>query len=185
MNDKRIVALFLERSEQAVEEVSRKYGKLCQHLARGIVASEEDVMECVHDAYMALWNTIPPERPGSLRAYLTRILRNIAYDRRDRQNAALRDSRLEISLQELEGVLPDGSDPDRMLSSVIIRQTLNQFLRSLSKKDRFLFLRRYYYLDTCREIGRMTGMSESAVSTRLGRLRSELKRLLSMEGIYV
>ena len=158
MDDKRIIALFLERSEQAVEAVSQKYGKLCKHLAQGIVDSEADAMECVNDAYMALWNTIPPEHPASLRAYLTKILRNIACNR---------------------------SDPDRMLDSAIIREALNQFLRSQNKKDRFLFLRRYYYLDTCREIARMTGMSESAVSTRLGRLRSELKELLSKEGICV
>ncbi len=185
VDDKRIIALFLERSEQAVEAVSQKYGKLCKYLAQGIVDSEADAMECVNDAYMALWNTIPPEHPASLRAYLTKILRNIACNRSDHQVAARRDSRLELSLQELENVLPAGSDPDRMLDSAIIREALNQFLRSQNKKDRFLFLRRYYYLDTCREIARMTGMSESAVSTRLGRLRSELKELLSKEGICV
>ena len=80
VDDKRIVGLFLERSERAIEAASRKYGKLCLHIAKGIVESDADAAECVSDAYMALWNTIPPEQPASLRAYLTRLLRNIAYD---------------------------------------------------------------------------------------------------------
>lgn len=185
MDDKRIVGLFLERSEQAIEAVSRKYGKLCHHIARGIVASDDDAAECVNDAYLALWNTVPPERPESLRAYLTRLLRNIAYNRLDRQTADMRDSRLTVSLQELQTILPDGMSLDAMLDAAVIRDTLNTFLRSLSKQDRFLFLRRYYYLDTCRQIARMTGMSESRVSTRLSRLRSKLKELLRKEGIYV
>ena len=185
MDDKRIVGLFLERSERAIEAASRKYGKLCLHIAKGIVESDADAAECVSDAYMALWNTIPPEQPASLRAYLTRLLRNIAYDRRDYQTAALRDDRLTLSLQELEDTLPQSADPEQLLDAAVIRQTLNDFLRALPKQDRFLFLRRYYYLDTCREIAKMTGMSESAVSTRLGRLRSKLKALLHKEGIYV
>lgn len=185
MDDKRIIGLFLGRSEQAIEAVSRKYGKLCLHIARGIVDSENDAQECVNDAYMALWNTIPPEKPMSLRAYLTRILRNISYDRRDFETAARRDDRLTLSLQELETVLPQSTDPERQLDAAIIRETVNRFVWSLNKKDRFLFLRRYYYLDTCRDIGRMTGLSESAVSTRLGRLRQMLRELLKKEGIYV
>lgn len=185
MDDKRIIGLFLGRSEQAIDAVSRKYGKLCQHIARGILESEDDVKECVNDAYLALWNTIPPEKPLSLRAYLTRLLRNIACDRRDFQTAARRDDRLTLSLQELETVLPDHADPEQQLDTLVIRDALNDFLRSLPKQDRFLFLRRYYYLDTCRQIGRMTGLSESAVSTRLGRLRRELRELLKKEGIYV
>jgi len=184
MDDRKIIALFLERSEQAIDEADRKYGKLCRHIALGIVATEADAEECTSDAFLALWNTIPPQQPNSLRAYVTKLLRNIAYNRRDQQTAEIRDSRLTVSLQELEGVLPDDSD-SMTLDSIVIRDTLNAFLRSLPKKDRFLFLRRYYYLDTCREIAPMVGMTESAVSTRLGRLRAKLRELLCKEGIYV
>lgn len=185
MDDRKIVGLFLERSEQAVGEVSRKYGRLCQHIARGIVQSEADAQECVSDAYLTLWKTIPPEKPASLRAYLTRVLRNICYNRRDYETADRRDSRLDISLQELEDILPDSVGSERMLETMVLRDALNTFLRSLPQKDRYLFLRRYYYLDTCREISRKTGMDESTVSTRLNRLRRRLKDLLLKEGIFV
>lgn len=184
MDDKRIVALFLERSEQAVDAVSEKYGKLCLHIAKGIVPTESDAQECVNDAFLALWNTIPPEKPQSLRAYATKLLRNIAYNRLDQLTADMRDSRLSLPLQELAAILPDGT-ADEALDSLVIRQSLHAFLRTLSKKDRFLFLRRYYYLDTCREIARMVGMTESAVSSRLGRMRTRLKEILSKEGILV
>ena len=185
MDDRKIIGLFLERSERAIVEVSKKYGALCRHIAMGILTRETDVEECINDAYMALWNTIPPEQPRSLRAYLMAILRNIACKRLSYQNAAQRDSRLEDSLEELRNILPDLSQEERRLDSAVIRDTLNRFLHSLHKKDRFLFLRRYYYLDTCREIAGMTGMKESAVSSRLNRLRDKLKLLLEKEGIYL
>ena len=97
----------------------------------------------------------------------------------------MRDSRLTCALQELQEILPNGEDPEQLLEGSLIRQTLNAFLHTLSKKDRYLFLRRYYYLDTCRQIAREAGMTESAVSTRLGRLRRMLKALLRKEGIFV
>lgn len=185
MDDQQIVQLFLERSEQAIEAVNEKYGQLCRHIAAGIVAEKAEAEECVSDAYAALWDTIPPQKPTSLRAYVTNLLRNIAYNRRDYQTAAVRDSRLTVSLDELQEILPQEDKTERMLDSIVIRDVMNRFLHSISKKDRFLFLRRYYYLDTCREIARMTGMSESSVSTQLGRLRKKLKVELGKEGIHV
>lgn len=185
MDDRKILALFHARSEQAIDSLAAKYGKLCQHIAHRILDSSHDAEECVNDAYLALWNTIPPENPKSLRAYLTRVVRNIAYDRRDYQTAQMRDSRVTVCLAELQDCLPDSMTIDAALDAALIRDTLNAFLRALSKEDRFIFLRRYYFLDTCRQISKYTGMAESAVSTRLGRLRGRLKELLKEEGIYV
>ena len=90
-----------------------------------------------------------------------------------------------MSLEELQEILPQEDRTERILDSMVIRDVMNKFLYSLGKKDRFLFLRRYYYLDTCREIARMTGMSESGVSTQLGRLRRKLKQQLEKEGIFI
>ena len=184
MEDKRIVSLFLERSEQAISRLAQKYGKLCRHVAGNILGSADDAEECVNDAYLALWNTIPPEKPQFLRAYLLKVLRNIAYDRLDRRNATMR-SGMKVCLHELEECLPGSMDADQLLHTAVIRDTLNEFLYSLPERDRFIFIRRYYCMDTCVEISRQLSMSPSAVSTRLGRLRQELKDCLEKEGIYV
>ncbi len=184
MDDRQIIGLFFERSEQAIDTVNDKYGKLCRRLAGNMLSTLQDAEECVSDAYLALWNTIPPEQPKSLRAYLTRILRNIAYDHRDKQTAARRDDRLQVSLEELAGCLPDHAS-ENCLDSLVIRDALNRFLQAQSKENRYLFLRRYYYLDSCRQIAKAAGMPESTVSTRLARMRQELRELLLEEGIYV
>lgn len=185
MDDRRIIGLFLERSEQAIDALSEKYGDLCHHIARNIAGNAEDADECVNDAYLALWDSIPPERPRYLRAYLTRVLRNIAYDRVDSRTAQMRDARLQVCLDELAECLPTPQAADAALERILIRQVMNDFLGTLSKKDRFLFLRRYYCMDSCRQIGKMAGMTESAVSTRLARLRAKLKVSLEKEGIFV
>jgi RNA polymerase sigma-70 factor (ECF subfamily) len=185
MDDRRIIGLFLERSEQAIDALSTKYGDLCHHIARNIVGNDQDADECVSDAYLALWDSIPPEKPQFLRAYVTKVLRNIAYDRLDRRTAQMRDARLEVCLEELAECLPGDQSEQAMLDSILIREVLDDFLRTLGKTDRFLFIRRYYCLDTCRQIGKLAGMRESAVSTRLARLRAKLKESLEKEGICV
>lgn len=185
MDDRRIIGLFLERSEQAIDALSKKYGDLCHHIARNIVGNDQDADECVSDAYLALWDRIPPEKPQFLRAYVTKVLRNIAYDRLDRRTAQMRDDRLQVCMDELAECLPGDQTEQAMLDSILIRQILDDFLRTLGKTDRFLFIRRYYCMDSCRQISKLAGMRESAVSTRLARLRVKLKENLEKEGITV
>ena len=183
MDDRRIIALFEARSEQAISKLSDKYGRLCVQVAENILSSREDAMECVNDAYMALWNQIPPEKPIFLRAYLLKIVRNIAYDRLDQRQAAKRDDAVTVCLHELEDCLPSGDDLDAILESKLIRQILNDYLYSLKERDRSLFIRRYFLMESCRTIGKDLGMTQSAVSTRLARLRHMLKQKLTEEGI--
>lgn len=183
MDDRHITALFEARSEQAITKLSEKYGKLCLKVAINILSSREDAMECVNDAYLALWNQIPPEKPVFLRAYLLKILRNIAYDRLDQRTAAKRDDAVTVCLHELEDCLPQCGDPDAMLESKLIRSVLNTYLYSLKERDRSIFIRRYFCMESCRQIGKDLFMTESAVSTRLARLRQKLKQKLTEEGI--
>lgn len=185
MDDRHITALFEARSEQAISKLADKYGKLCMRIATNILDSREDAMECVNDAYLALWNHIPPEKPIFLRAYLLKVVRNIAYDRLDRRSAAKRDDAVSVCLHELEDCLPAGDDLDAILESKLIRSVLNAYLYSLNERDRRLFIRRYFLMESCRTIGKDTGMSESAVSTRLARLRQKLKQKLTEEGIAI
>ena len=184
MDDHEIISLFLERSEQAIESLSVKYGEICCHFAKNILDIAGDTDDCINDAYLAVWNTIPPERPNSLLSYLLGLLRNICFDRVKYRTAEKRDQRLEQCLDELMSCIPDTQNTD-LLDSIVIRNSLNDFLGSLSKSDRYLFLRRYYHMDTCRQIAKESGMHESAVSTRLNRLKRQLKNRLLEEGIFV
>ena len=183
MDDNKIIELFFARSDRAVAELDGRYGGVCHHTARNILSNREDAEECVNDAYMALWNQIPPEKPIFLRAYLLKIVRNIAYDRLDQRKAAKRDDAVTVCLHELEDCLPAGDDLDAILESKLIRQILNGYLYSLKERDRSLFIRRYFLMESCRTIGKDLGMTQSAVSTRLARLRHMLKQKLTEEGI--
>lgn len=183
MDDRTIIGLFENRCEQAIDSLAKKYGKLCLQVATNILGSREDALECVNDAYLALWNQIPPEKPIFLRAYLLKVVRNIAYDRLDHLNAAKRNDSVTLCLQELEDCLPVGEDLDAMLEGKRIREVLNAYLYSLKETDRNLFIRRYFFMESCRAIGKSMAMTESAVSTRLSRLRQKLKQQLVEEGI--
>ncbi len=70
MEDGEILALFEARSERALEELSGKYGKLCGQVAENILKNRSDAEECVNDALLASWNTIPPQRPDPLKTYV-------------------------------------------------------------------------------------------------------------------
>ena len=100
MDDTRIIALFTERDEHAIEETAAKYGRLCLQVANNLLANPEDANECVNDTYLGLWNAIPPAEPENLAAYACRITRNLAMKRLDAANAAKRTAEAEISSQE-------------------------------------------------------------------------------------
>ena len=183
MDEKAITALLFARKEQALTELKAKYEGLCRRIAGNVLASSEDVEECVSDTFLTVWNRIPPENPTSLTAYISRIARNIAHDRLDYNTAAIRDNRMNICLSELEGCLPGGTDPAQIIESKPIGDTVNRFLATVSREDRILFVRRYFYLDTCAQIGKLTGRSEQSVATRLFRMRNALRQILTKEGI--
>lgn len=182
-SEQRILSLLFERSEQALEELERKYGKLCRGIARGILQSDEDADEIVSDTFLALWNQIPPEKPVHLGAYITRVTRNLALTRRSHDTAAIRDIRLNVCMSELEEILPGGQEPEAALEVVWLRDAINRYLADQNKTNRQVFVRRYYLLESCKEIARQTGLTEQAVRLRLLRMRGELRLTLEKEGI--
>ena len=185
MDDSAIIQLFWERSESAITELSKKYGDYCLRLSANILPDRQDGQECVNDAYLALWDAIPPARPDSLRAYLSRVVRNLSCGRADYRSAAKRDDRHRVCIQELDQCFPAPDTPESTLESRQITQTINAFLDQLDKTNRIIFVRRYYYFDTCKQIGKRVGLSESAVTTRLQRLRERLRKALEKEEIFV
>ena len=183
MDDAHIIQLFFRRSEQALEEVKRKYGRLCQSVAARILPDQRDAEECVSDACLKAWNSIPPEKPISLAAWMARVTRNLALDRHDYNSAACRASTLETAFEDLEPFLP--AAPDGAGESSEFRRVLNEFLRELPQQQRSCFIRRYWYGESVREIAQACRISEGTVKSLLFRTRDRLRQTLVKEEIYV
>lgn len=180
MDDRQIIDLFYERSEQAIAELSKKYGDLCFKIAINILNDPQDAEECVNDAYLGAWNSIPPQNPAPLRAYLCRIVRNLALKKLRTNTALKRGSQLEVSLAELENCIPDNSF-DEHLSAKELTAQLNAFLSTLPRDDRVLFLKRYWFSEPLSEIAKTFGITEHNASVRLGRIRKKLHQYLNKE----
>ena len=183
MEDGQIIGLFFARSEQAIEETMVAYRALCTAVAKNILTDERDVEECIQDACIRAWNTIPPQRPRSLGAFLASITRNLALDRYDYNHAEKRSTSLTVAFEELEPFLTHGADPTECSDQQEFRQMLNSFLRRLPKEKRVIFVRRYFYGDSIRDVAAFCGCTEGKVRTILFRVRSDLKSALEKEGI--
>lgn len=177
MDDRQIIALFYERSEHAITELSKKYGDLCFKIAINILNDAQDAEECVNDAYLGAWNSIPPQNPDPLRAYLCRIVRNLALKKLRTNTALKRGGQLEVSLSELENCIPDNSFDERLSVKELTAQ-LNAFLSTLHRDDRVLFLKRYWFAEPLSEIAKAFGITEHNASVRLGRIRKKLQQYL-------
>lgn len=184
MDDNEIIALYQQRCEDAITETDIKYGLWCRSIAQRIVGIMEDAEECVSDAYLKLWNTIPPEVPRSLGAYVGRIVRNLSISRYRQENAQRRGgSQVPLALDELAECIPGTSTVEDMAENRELVEALNGFLGTLSREERNIFLRRYWHLSSVKEIAKLYGYSESRITSQLFRTRKKLKQYLMKEGI--
>lgn len=184
MEDNQILALYWARDEDAIRETETSYGEKLYALAQRILQCHEDAQESVSDTYMTAWNTIPPQRPNYFFAYLAKICRNHAFGILDWKNAAKRKADVVFLSEEMQQCIPDPSH-DRRMDAEEIGRVLNRFLAELTRENRLIFLRRYWYADSLAEIAARYGISESKVKTRLYRLRQKLHHYLEKEGIWV
>lgn len=184
MEDAEIIALFWARDEGAIRETDAAYGPKLHTLADQILRCREDAQECVSDTYMKAWEVIPPQRPVYFFAFLAKICRNFALGVLQRQAAAKRSAQVVSLTQELEQCIPDRS-VDRRLEGEELGALLERFLDSLSRENRIIFLRRYWYTDSVRQIAERCRISESKVKTQLHRTRRKLRQYLEQEGITV
>lgn len=185
MDDHEIVALFLERSEQAITELSQKYGRTCQTIARNILSNTADAEECVNDAWLGVWNTVPPQSPDPLSAYVYRIVRNLAIKKYRANTAVKRNSFYDAALDELENCLPTPHSVEDTLDAAALSVALDEFLAILSDDDRVMFLRRYWYSDPVSAIALRFGVNSHYVSVRLSRIREKLRKFLLKKGMTV
>ena len=178
MEDRDILTLLFARSEQAIAALAAKFGHRLQRLAANILPTAQDAEEAVSDTYMAVWNTVPPNRPDPIAPYILRICKNISVSRL-RSLTAQKRSAYEVALDELSETVGRNT-LERIIGARILGQVIDRFLDTVPQVD----LRRYWYGDRVKDIARRVGMTENAVSVRLNRLRSSLRDILVKEGYY-
>ncbi len=184
MDDAKIIKLLFARAETAIDALAHRFGAQLYRIAMNILRSPRDAEECVNDTYLALWNAIPPERPDPLCAYTYRTGRNIALKKRRSNTAKMRDSTYDLSLDELAGCIPD----DRLwetLDAKELGRAIDRFLDTQSKENRILFVKRYWFGDSVKQIAGDTGLRDGTVSVRLNRIRNALKGYLQKEGYFI
>jgi RNA polymerase sigma-70 factor (ECF subfamily) len=181
--DEAIVSLYFDRSEEAIAACQVKYGKTCHTIAYNILHSDEDAEECVSDTWLRAWNTIPPEKPARLGAWLSTVTRRLALSRYEKRTAAKRYGGIQASLDELAECVADGGLT--IADEVAISTAINSFLASLPNRARIIFMRKYWYMDSVADIAKAMGMTESAVKVSLHRTREKFRKHLDKEGITV
>ena len=186
MEDNKIIELYFKRDEDALTQTKECYGKQLNALAFRILQNKEDAEECENDTYMKAWNSMPPQRPNILSAFLGKIARNLALDRYEREHAQKRGgSQIPLILDELEECIPSGFDLETELEARELTEHINRFLADLPAEDRKLFVRRYWYSCSVTELAAITHATPNQISVRLFRIREKLRRALMKEGLFV
>lgn len=178
VEDEKIIELFFERSEQAIQELDNKYGKVCHKLSYNIVNNRQDAEECVNDAYLGAWNAIPPEKPNPLLTYICKIVRNISLKIYYRKEAAKRSSTYTVAMEEIEACIADPNTVETEVEARELARIIESFLDTLTVENRVIFMRRYWFSDSYREIAEFVGLTEKNISVRLSRIRQKMKEYL-------
>lgn len=182
-DDAKIIQMCWDRSEKAISAIAEKYGRFCMSIARNILGSQEDAEECVNDSYLAVWNSIPPKRPSTLAPFLGRITRNRALNMYKQQHAEKRGGYgLDLVLEELEEVLPSRESADSELLEKEFMENVQRYLSSLPPEKRKIFVRRYWYADSVKDIAKASGLSKNNISVSLHRMRKDLLTYLEKGG---
>lgn len=186
MEDHLIIALYENRSVDAIQETHTKYGSYCHTIAYNILRSHEDSEECVNDTYLKAWASIPPEKPKIFRAYLAKITRNLSLNRYNMSKTQKRgNGDIDLAFEELEECISSKSDMEQLMDEQTLSATITDFLATRDKLERIVFLRRYWYFNSIKEIALGYGMSESKVKSMLHRTRNKLGEHLKQEGYYL
>lgn len=186
MKDEEIVRLYLQRDENALTITANQYRDYCTSIAYGILRDHREAEEIVNDALLKLWNTIPPEKPNPLKGFLGRITRQLSINRYEYAAAKKRGGgAYQVAMEELEQCLGDGECSDNWEDMMGLREAMNGFLRTLPDRTRSIFLQRYWYFCTVKEIAREHAIGEGAVKMLLLRTRNKMKEYLQQEGFSV
>ncbi|MDO4520388.1 MAG: sigma-70 family RNA polymerase sigma factor [Erysipelotrichaceae bacterium] len=186
MEDFEIVELYWDRDENAITQTDRKYGKYCRKIAFSIVNDREDTEECVNDTYLQTWNSLPPQRPEKLSTYLGKICRNISINLYEKLTAEKRGgNETDACLDEISELVGGSSEVEEQLDLTVLTDLINKFLKRCEKQARTVFVQRYWYMMSVKEIARENRMSDSNVKMTLSRTREKLKLYLEEEGYSI
>ena len=186
MDDEKIVELYWERDEKAIEETDFKYKKYLFSIAYNVLHDRLDCEECVNDTYHGAWNAIPPSKPNVLKAFLTTITRRIAIKRyHSKLKQSVIPSEMTVSLSELEDFVAGDGDIDSEFDAERLGRVISDFVRSLSERRQFIFLSRYYVSDPIDTIAKNLSLSRSMINKELAAIRTALKEKLESEGYSI
>ena len=184
-DDEKIIEMFFERSEQGIRELDMKYGAICRSLSYNIVNNRQDAEECVNDAYLGAWNAIPPARPDPLLSYIVKIVRNISLKIYWRKEAAKRGGRYTVALEEIECCIADPKTVEDEIEAGELARIIGDFLDTLTAENRVIFMRRYWFADSYKDIAEFMGLSEKNISVRLTRIREKMKQYLTEREVFI
>ena len=182
MEDLQIIELYFKRNEAAIDETANKYGAFCRSVAKNILTLEEDAEECVNDAYLRAWSSIPPQRPAKLGSWLSRVVRNIALDMWRKSRRQKRYSGMEQLLDELNDCVPSSQNVECEIDKKELTEAINAWLGGLGQNDRVLFMRRYYGGEAVLDLAKECGLTPGGLAKKLYKLRQSLKASLEKEG---
>ena len=182
MEDSQIIGLYFKRDEAAISETAAKYGAFCRGIALNILSINADADECVNDTYLRAWNSIPPQKPDKLGAWLGKVVRNIAFDLWKKNHRKKRYSGMEQLMNELEDCIPSHVTVESEIEEQELTEVINAWLASLPQSDRILFMRRYWNGETVAALARESGISAANMAKKMYRLRQNLKSKLETEG---
>ena len=183
MNDREIVNLYWQRSEQAISETERKYGSYCHIIAYNILENSEDSEECVNDTYLNAWNSMPPHRPNILATFLGKITRNLALNKYKHNTADKRgNGQAPLVLDEIAEFVSGTDNVEQEINRKELILAINHFLKKLPSDKRNIFVCRYWYFDSISDIAAHFDMTENNVSVTLNRLRLKLRNYLLERG---
>lgn len=185
MDDGKIIDLFFERSEKAIIELSSKYGRIFMKLSMNILNDVRDAEECVNDSYLGVWNAIPPDRPNPLLAYVCRIVRNTSINRYKYNNAEKRKTNYDVCLDELDYCLNSSGSIDDGIETSVLSSYIEDFLENLDEVNRMIFVRRFWYMDSYKDIAKAARLREGTVRVRILRVKSDLKNYLEKKGVVI
>ncbi len=185
MEDSQIIDMYWQRDESAITETDLKYGSFCHSVALNILSINEDTEECINDTYHRAWNSMPPQRPVNLKAWLGKVVRNIAINLWNKNHAQKRYSGMELLLSELEDCIPAVGTVESEIEDAELGRIISAWLRTLSREDRTLFVRRYWNGEALNDLSKEWNIASGRLAQKMYRLRLSLKSSLNKDGVYL